>query len=158
MRHLFLANNTSYVLQHAASLLRGDKWVARCQGQVVQHMKGYVEASWAPVVTCLEATGTSKPTVKILAKFNSTLEKTCSHHARCKVPEPMLREALRKAVSEKVVCVYDAYLLKHPKLQKSAKYTAENLAALLSELFEGEDGGQIFLALLLTDHVQVIAN
>ncbi|XP_047095382.1 exocyst complex component EXO70B2-like [Lolium rigidum] len=75
MQHLFLANNTSYVLQHAASLLRGDKWVARCQGRVMQHMTDYIEASWAPVVACLEATGTGKPTVKILAKFNSTLEK-----------------------------------------------------------------------------------
>ncbi|KAM0917830.1 hypothetical protein ACQ4PT_009253 [Festuca glaucescens] len=142
MRHLFLANNTSYVLQHAASLLRGDKWVARCQGRVVQHMTGYVEASWAPVVACLEATGTGtgKPTVKILAKFNSALEKAYSGHARCKVPDPALREALRKAVSDKVVAVYDTYLLKHPKLQKSAKYTADSLAALLSELFEGEDG------------------
>jgi hypothetical protein len=136
MRHLFLANNTSFVLKHAAGILRGDEWAVRCQGRVVQHMTAYVEASWAPVVACLETTGT----VKILTKFNSTLEKVCSGHARCKVPDPTLREALRKAVSDKVVAAYDAYLIKHPKLQKSAKYTAESLAVLLSELFEGEDG------------------
>uniref|UniRef100_A0ACD5W2A8 Uncharacterized protein n=1 Tax=Avena sativa TaxID=4498 RepID=A0ACD5W2A8_AVESA len=140
MRHLFLANNTSFVLEHAAGLVRGDdEWAVRWEGRVVQHMAGYVEASWSPVVACLEA---AAGTAKILARFNSTLEKVCSGHARCKVPDPALREALRKAVSDKVVSVYEAYLLKYPKLQKSARYTAECLAGLLSELFEGEDGDQ----------------
>ena len=76
MRHLFLANNTGFVLKHAASLLAGGEWAARRQGRVVQHMAGYVEASWAPVVACLCLDGTcaGKPTAKILAKFNSKLE------------------------------------------------------------------------------------
>lgn len=42
-------------------------------------------------------------------------------------------------MSDKVVAFYDAYLLKHPKHQKTARYTAKRLAGLLSEWFEGED-------------------
>lgn len=42
MQRLFLANNTSFVLKHAASLLSRDKWAAQHQGLVVQHMTGRV--------------------------------------------------------------------------------------------------------------------
>ncbi|KAM3188973.1 hypothetical protein ACQJBY_067740 [Aegilops geniculata] len=134
--HLFHANNTDFVLKHA-DVLEGDDWTEWRQSRVEQHVTGYVEASWAPVVACLEAAGAG---VKILAKFNSALEKVYSGHLCREVTDPALRAELRKAVSDRVVGAYDAYLFKHPKLRNSARYTAESLAELLSDLFEGEAG------------------
>lgn len=40
-------------------------------------------------------------------------------------------------MKEKVVGAYGAWLLKHPKLERSARYTVESLEGFLSELFEG---------------------
>jgi hypothetical protein len=37
-----------------------------------------------------------------------------------------------------VVPAYSAFLQKHPKLGKSARYTADDVAESLSELFEGD--------------------
>uniref|UniRef100_A0ACD5UIF8 Uncharacterized protein n=1 Tax=Avena sativa TaxID=4498 RepID=A0ACD5UIF8_AVESA len=132
--HLFQANNTGFVLKHA-DVLEGDDWAGWRQSRVERHVRGYVQASWAPVVACLKSG--RKADVKILGKFNSALEKAYSGHARCEVPDPALRAALRKAVSDEVVVAYDAYLLRHHRLRKSARYTTESLAGLLSELFEG---------------------
>ncbi|KAM3209266.1 hypothetical protein ACQJBY_063757 [Aegilops geniculata] len=136
LRHLFLANNTSFVLKRAGALGGDEEWAACRRSRVEQHVAGYVEASWAPVVACLEA---GKPATKALAKFNAALEKAYSGHVRCEVADPELRAALRKAVSEKIVGAYGAYLLEHSKLGKSARYTPDSLAGLVSELFEGED-------------------
>lgn len=75
---------------------------------------------------------------KALAKFNAAFRKAHGSQACCKVPDPALRTALRKAVSGMVVPAYTALLKKHPKLEKSARYTAGDLAESLSEMFEGE--------------------
>uniref|UniRef100_A0ACD5T8I1 Uncharacterized protein n=1 Tax=Avena sativa TaxID=4498 RepID=A0ACD5T8I1_AVESA len=131
--HLFQANNTGFVLKHA-DVLEGDDWAGWRQSRVERHVRGYVQASWAPVVACLKS---GKGDVKILGKFNSALEKAYSGHARCEVPDPALRAELRKAVSDEVVAAYEAYLLSHPRLRKFARYTTHSLAGLLSELFEG---------------------
>lgn len=136
LRHLFLANNTSFVLKRAGALGGDDEWAACRRIRVEQHVAGYVEASWAPVVACLEA---GKPATKALAKFNDALEKAYNGHVRCEVSDPELRAALRKAVSEKIVGAYGAWLIEHPKLGKSGRYTPDSLAGLVSELFEGED-------------------
>lgn len=140
LRHLFLANNTSFVLKRAGAIGGDDEWAACRRSRVEQHVAGYVEASWAPVVACLEA---GKPATKALAKFNAALDKAYSGHVRCEVSDPELRAALRKAVSENVVGAYGAYLLEHPKLGRSARHTPDTLAGLVSDLFEGEDASAI---------------
>ncbi|XBI08821.1 hypothetical protein VPH35_136497 [Triticum aestivum] len=136
LRHLFLANNTSFVLKRVGAIGGDDEWAACRQSRVEQHVAGYAEASWALVVACLEA---GKPATKVLAKFNAALEKAYSSHVHYEVSDPELRAALWKAVSEKVVGAYGAYLLEHPKLVKSGRYTLDSLASLVSDLFKGED-------------------
>ena len=144
-RHLFLANNTSFVLSRAAdagvaSLLGGD-WAARRRGRLEQHAASYLEASWGPAVACLEAAagGGGKP-ARALAKFNAAFEEARGSQAGREVPDPAFRAALREAVSEMVVPAYRAFLEKHPKLGKSVRYTAADVAQSLSELFEGDTG------------------
>ncbi|CAL4946068.1 unnamed protein product [Urochloa decumbens] len=142
-RHLFLANNVGFVLSRAADAgvasLLGDEWVARRRSRLEQHAVCYVRASWGPVVACLEtaAVGGGKP-ARALAKFNAAFEKAHAGNVCSEVPDPALRAALRKAVSEMVVPAYSAFLQKHPRLGKSVRCTADDLAESLSELFEGD--------------------
>ncbi|CAD6228640.1 unnamed protein product [Miscanthus lutarioriparius] len=140
-QHLFLANNTGFVLNRAADAdlasLLGDDWAARRRSRLEQHTASYLRASWGPVVACLEETtvrGSGKP-AKALAKFNAAFEKM---HVSEVVPDPALRAALRKAVSDMVVPVYGAFLQEHLNLGKSVKYTANDVAQSLSGLFEGD--------------------
>ncbi|CAL4972587.1 unnamed protein product [Urochloa decumbens] len=141
--HLSLANNAGFVLNRAADAgvasLLGDEWAARRRRRVEEHAASYVRASWGPVVACLEtaAVGGGKP-ARALAKFNAAFEKEHGSEVCREVPDPALRADLRKAVSEMVVPAYSAFLQKHPRLGKSAMYTADDLAESLSELFEGD--------------------
>ncbi|RCV28640.1 hypothetical protein SETIT_5G419400v2 [Setaria italica] len=149
-RHLFLANNTDFVLNRAADAgvasLLGDEWAARRRSRLEQHAASYIQASWGPVVACLETAavgGRGKP-AKALAKFNAAFEKAHGSQVCREVPDPALRAAMRLAVKETVVTAYSAFLQKHPRLGKSVRYTADDLVESLSELFEGDaaDGGK----------------
>lgn len=134
--HLFHANNANFVLQSCKPLL-GDEWAAARESVVERHVAGYAEACWAPVVACLEPAG-RKPAAKVVAKFSAAFDRAYESQARCEVRDPALRDALRRAVSDKVVTAYGVYLKTHPKLEKKLRYTAGELGERLSELFEGE--------------------
>ena len=79
-----------------------------------------------------------KPAAKVVAKFSAAFDRAYESQARCEVRDPALRDALRRAVSDKVVTAYGVYLKTHPKLEKKLRYTAGELGERLSELFEGE--------------------
>lgn len=137
--HLFLANNISFVLNRVADAdvesVLGDEWVARRRGQLEQLVASYVEVAWGPVVACLDTSG--KP-ASPLSKF-SVLFKEVQRSQVCReVPDPALRAALRKAVSGVVVPAYSTFVQKHPKIEKWFNYTVDDMAELLSQLFEGE--------------------
>ncbi|TVU36141.1 hypothetical protein EJB05_18058, partial [Eragrostis curvula] len=136
--HLFLANNVSYVLNRAADAdvlsLLGDEWAARRRSRLERHAASYVEASWGAVVACLKTGGAAKG----LAKFNAAFKIAHDNQVFREVPDPALRAALRKSVSEMVVPAYSAFVRKHPKFEKYVRYTADGLAQSLSDLFEGE--------------------
>ncbi|OEL33643.1 Exocyst complex component EXO70A1 [Dichanthelium oligosanthes] len=145
-RHLFLANNVGFILDRAADAgdvasLLGEAWAARRRSRLAQHVASYVNSSWGPAVALLETpvSGRGKP-AKILAEFNAAFTRTRDSEVCREVPGPALRAALRNAVSEVVVPAYCAFLQKHPKLGKSVRHTADDLAESLSELFEGEAG------------------
>ncbi|XP_062207822.1 exocyst complex component EXO70A1-like [Phragmites australis] len=139
-RHLFLANNISFVLNRASDVasLFGDQWAARRRSWLEQHVASYVGSSWGPVVARLETPLGSSGKQKALAKFNAAFKRAHGSQVCREVPDPALRAALRKAASEMVVPAYTAFLQKNPKLGRSVRYTADNLAESLSELFEGE--------------------
>ena len=143
-RHLFLANNMSFILNRAADAgdvasLLGGAWAARRLGRLAQHVASYAESSWGPAVALLEtpACGRGKP-AKILAEFDAAFTRARDSEVCRQVPDPALRAALRNAVSEMVVPAYCAFLQRHPKLGSSVRYTADDVAECLSELFEGE--------------------
>ncbi|XP_066310521.1 exocyst complex component EXO70A1-like [Miscanthus floridulus] len=150
-RHLFLANNISFVLSRVADTegvasLLGGAWAARRRIRIEQHVASYSASSWGPVVALLDmpVCGRGKP-AKILAEFNAAFTRMRDSEVCREVPDPVLRAVLRNAVSDMVVPAYCAFLQKQPKLGKSVRYTADDLADSLSELFEGEatDGRKI---------------
>ncbi|CAO2196542.1 unnamed protein product [Urochloa humidicola] len=151
-RHLFLANNVGFVLSRAGdggggddvTSLLGDAWAARRRGRLARHVASYAKASWGPAVAILETPpvcGRGARPAKILAEFNAAFTRARDSEVRRVVPDPALRAALRNAVSEMVVSAYCAFLQKHPMLGTSVRYTADDLAESLSELFEGESRG-----------------
>lgn len=150
-RHLFLANNISFVLSRVAdndgvASLLGDAWAARRRSRVEQHVASYAASSWGPVVALLDTTACGRgKSAKVLAEFNAAFNRSRDSEMCREVPDPVLRAVLRNAVSEMVVPAYCSFLQKQPKLGKSARYTADDLVELLSELFEGEstDGMKI---------------
>ncbi|CAL4946064.1 unnamed protein product [Urochloa decumbens] len=152
-RHLFLANNVAFVLSRAADAgggdmasLLGDAWAARRRGRLARHVASYAEASWGPVVAILETPpvrgGRGARPAKILEEFDAAFARTRDSEACREVPDPAVRVALRNAVSEMVVPAYCALLQKHPRLGTSVRYTADDVAESLSELFEGSDSGK----------------
>nr|CAB3475151.1 unnamed protein product [Digitaria exilis] len=149
-RHLFLANNVGFILSRAADAgggvasLLGDAWASRRHGRLAQHVASYVESCWGPAVGLLETPpvcGRGKP-AKILAEFNAAFARARDSEVCREVPDPALRAALRNAVSEMVVPAYCSFLQKHPKLGTCVRYTADDVAESLSELFEGEAAGK----------------
>ncbi|WVZ67757.1 hypothetical protein U9M48_016797 [Paspalum notatum var. saurae] len=145
-RHLFLANNVSFILNRAADAgdvasLLGAAWAAVRRSRLERHVASYVESSWGPIAAVLETPvcGRGKP-AKILAEFKAAFTKARDSEACREVADPKLRAALRNAVTEMVVPAYCAFLQKHPRLGESVRYT-DDLAESLSELFEGEAAG-----------------
>lgn len=143
-RHLFLANNISFVLSRVAdadgvAAMLGAAFAARRRSRLEQHLASYAASSWGPVVALLDTPvcGRGKP-AKILAEFNAAFTRTRDSEVCREVPDPVLRAVLRHALSDMVVPAYCAFLQKQPKLWKSVRYTADDLAESLSELFEGE--------------------
>ena len=75
-----------------------------------------------------------------LAKFESAFQKTYAAQKFWKVPNPQLRDELRRTIIERVVSGYRCYLEKHPKLEKQVRGGSSSpdvLEEMLGELFEG---------------------
>lgn len=75
-----------------------------------------------------------------LATFESTLQKTYKAQKFWKVPDPLLRCALRRTIIEEVIWNYNYYMQEHPGVAEqvgSGSSTHCNLEEMLGELFEG---------------------
>ena len=86
-----------------------------------KHMNNYLDVSWGHVLSCIPKLIFHGPlqrwkNTSSLAKFESAFHKTYQAQKFWKVPEPQLRDALRKAITERVVSSYRDYLKEHPEL------------------------------------------
>jgi hypothetical protein len=144
LRQIFMLNNTSAVVRRAVrsdlSMFLPPGWVLAREERMEGYIKGYLEVSWAPVMSRL---GGKPGALNLLRRrnplsaFYSALENVCSMQGGWKVPSPALRSALRRTVSENVVPSYRRYLDQHPEVEVPAGRTVEDLEHQLSELFEG---------------------
>lgn len=108
-------------------------------------MDGYLDASWGHVVSCIpksRSPGLIRRWINTpsLAKFESAFQETYQAQKFWKVPDPRLRDVLRRAIIERVIPGYRNYLKEHPRLEKHASdgsSSPEALEEMLGELFEG---------------------
>ena len=108
-------------------------------------MDGYLDASWGHVVSCIpksRSPGLIRGWIntRSLAKFESAFHETYQAQKLWKVPDPRLRDVLRRAIIERVIPGYRDYLKEHPLLEKQASdgsSSPEVLEEMLAELFEG---------------------
>ncbi|TVU12304.1 hypothetical protein EJB05_45941, partial [Eragrostis curvula] len=146
LRQVFMLNNTCAIVLHAVGsdlkLFLPPEWVHDHEERMEGCIKGYIAASWAPVVSRLDG-GRARTSIigsghqNRLKTFCSALENACSAQRCWKVPNPVLRGVLRRNVSEKVVPVYRRFLEDHPEVQVDTGLAAEELEQQLLDLFEG---------------------
>ncbi|OEL21526.1 hypothetical protein BAE44_0017456 [Dichanthelium oligosanthes] len=144
LRQVFMLNNTHAITGRAvgSDLQRflPSEWLRVREERMEDHIKGYMDASWAPVLSRLDCGGRAKQPARRrspLSAFYAAFEGECSAQRCWKVPSPALRGVLRKTVSEYVVPAYRRYLEDNPEVEAGPGRTVEELEQQLSELFEG---------------------
>lgn len=145
LRQIFMLNNTSALVRRAVrsdlSMFLPPGWVLAREERMEGYLKGYLEVSWAPVMSRL--LGGKPGALSVLRRrnplsaFYSALENVCGMQRCWKVPSPALRAVLRRTVSDSVVPAYRRYLADYPEVEVPAGRSAEDLEHQLSELFEG---------------------
>ena len=117
-----------------------------CSDQSLRkYMDSYLDVSWGHVLSCIPKSRFPGPihrwiNTSSLVKFESAFHKTYQTQKLWKVPDPELRDALRMAITERVISGYRDYLEEHPELGKHVgcqSSSPEVLEGMLGELFEG---------------------
>ncbi|KAF7012023.1 hypothetical protein CFC21_026261, partial [Triticum aestivum] len=127
LRYLFLLNNSYFIATR--DIVHGDS--EHHQGleltlEYKNHMDSYLDVSWAHVISSVSKPNPSGPlrrwltNTSSLAKFESAFHKTYHAQKFWKVPDPRLRDALRRAIIERVISSYNDHLKKHPELAEHA--------------------------------------
>lgn len=155
LRYLFLLNNSYFVVQVLSKpsvSLNPDLWsrhhlTLKLAPECKKHMDSYLDVSWGHVLSYIPKSrfpGPIQRWIKTspLSKFESAFQKTYQAQKFWKVPDPWLRDALRRAITERVVSGYCDYLGEHPELEKHVCFgresnSSEVLKEMLGELFEG---------------------
>ncbi|CAN6162645.1 unnamed protein product [Urochloa humidicola] len=136
LRFLFLLNNTYFTWQqlHPSSSVESHMPVLTCK--IDEHMQSYLQASWAPVMSCLhDPTPLCLGRYSPLAKFKLEFQKTSTTQMLWKVPDPELKRRLRKAIIDKVNSGFTKYLEDYNII--TPKVTPQELEETLQQLFEG---------------------
>ncbi|KAL6839957.1 hypothetical protein ACP4OV_029767 [Aristida adscensionis] len=151
LRGIFLLNNAHFIIQEVENsdtqLIVGPEWTRRRRHEFDQYMRNYMASSWEHATNCLTAAaspprkrrrpilGFLQPNPRPLDSFIASFNDICSSQMHWKVPNPVLRYALRASIRDHVIGAYRAYL------KQSVTGTAGDLEADLktkvSDLFEG---------------------
>ncbi|KAM0872471.1 hypothetical protein ACQ4PT_038713 [Festuca glaucescens] len=128
LRYLFLLNNSNFIANAFEPSLSPpldlELWSVRqrLKGDCEKYMDSYLDASWGHVISCILVF--SRPLIhrwsntSLLANFESVFHKTYQAQKFWKVPEPHLRNSLRKDIAKRVISVYRDCLEENPELQK----------------------------------------
>ena len=153
---LFLMNNSHFILQEVKQsdvrLIVGSRWIGKRQDRFKKHMKGYLSASWGPVISNLETAKSTSPSKSLrtnvfsflhssptpVQNFSWSFDETCQTQMSWKVPSPVLREELRGEILAFLTGAYHAHL---ERVKKSVKGHAADFKlewkSKINELFEG---------------------
>uniref|UniRef100_A0A452XG77 Exocyst subunit Exo70 family protein n=2 Tax=Aegilops tauschii subsp. strangulata TaxID=200361 RepID=A0A452XG77_AEGTS len=163
LRYLFLLNNSHFVMQECDSFFSFDTmllvWPERlatlCEptselapdltSECNRYMASYLDASWGHVLSSIPRSHFPGPIhrwiyTSSLTKFESAFHQTCQAQKFWKVPDPGLRDVLRRVITERVISSYRDYLKEHPELAEHVNRGSTSpdvLEGLLGELFQG---------------------
>lgn len=148
LRYLFLLNNSYFVANVVSeSSFIDELWDLQLEltPECNKYMDSYIDVSWGHVLSCIPKSGFPGPiqrwiNTSSVAKFESAFHKTYQTQKLWKVPDPELRDALRMAITERVISGYRDYLGVHLLLEKHIvpeNSRPEVLEGMLGELFEG---------------------
>ncbi|KAF8691413.1 hypothetical protein HU200_040552 [Digitaria exilis] len=144
LRFMFLMNNL-YVMQqllrHSASEFVLESHMQILTNKIDDYMRDYLEASWAPVLSCLYCTapprlGRDSP----FDKFKKEFQKTYSTQKLWPVRNPELRKKLRNTITDKVISGMTKYLVDNTTtIRQRVELTVEveEMEKMLQEIFEG---------------------
>jgi hypothetical protein len=137
LRLLFLINNTHFIQQQLHPLFRIKHNIAVLTPKIEGYIQQYLQASWAPVMSCLYSHTPPRWFRKnsALPKFDLEFQKTYSAQKLWKVPDPELRTRLRKAIVEKVTAGLTGFL--EVNNVTSPGVSTQERERMLLELFEG---------------------
>ncbi|CAL4982378.1 unnamed protein product [Urochloa decumbens] len=136
LRFLFLINNTHFIWQHLHQMFPKDLHMAVLAPDIDGYIRKYLQVSWEPVLSCLyNHTPRWFRKNSPLPKFELEFQKTYTAQKHWKVPDPMLRTRLRKAIVEKVVSGFTKYLEDNNVTNPGV--TPQEREKMLLELFEG---------------------
>lgn len=152
---VFLMNNGRYIVQKVkdselGSVL-GEDWIRKHSVKNRQYLGNYLKSSWSKVVGALKMdSGTIAPAVmkEKLQSFNMQFEEICQTQSTWVIFEHQLREEARISVAKILLPAYQKFIGRYQSLPELAKrtdrylkYTAEDMEARITELFEGGGGG-----------------
>lgn len=153
---VFLMNNGRYIVQKVkdselGSLL-GDDWIRKHSVKSRQYLGNYLKSSWSKVVGVLKTdSGSLAPSAATmkekLKSFNLQFEEICKTQSTWVIFEHQLREEARISVAKILIPAYQNFIARYQSLPELAKrtdrhlkYTAEDVEARITELFEGGSG------------------
>jgi len=139
LRFLFLLNNSSFIADKFPDSPHFFKsYKVQLAGKVEGYMERYIQVSWVPVLSCL-----INPTPSCLgkncsplSKFEFEFQKIYTTQKLWKVPNPRVRNRLRRAIIHKIIPAYTRYLADDYG-NDPRKFSPSNLEEMLQELFEG---------------------
>lgn len=142
LQHIFLMNNIHYMVKKVKDsdlrLFFGDEWIRKHIGKFQQHATSYVRATWCSVISILRDDG--KTSLKERCRrFSTAFEEIYKNQTRWCIPDLQLREDLQISTSQKVIPAYRNFLGNNNSnvSDKHVKYTTDDLAELLLDLFVG---------------------
>ncbi|CAN6181598.1 unnamed protein product [Urochloa humidicola] len=111
---LFLINNLYYLMEQLGPTSCLNFNISVLTSKIENYIKYYLQVSWAPVLLCLHISHTTTPLrlrryCSPLPKFDSEFLKIYEVQKFWKVPDPRVREILRRAVTEKVISGFTEY-------------------------------------------------
>ncbi|CAN6200454.1 unnamed protein product [Urochloa humidicola] len=140
LRFLFLINNSYFMLQQLHtiwSVWRLGFPMLDLTRRIDDYINGYIQVSWVPVFKCLHEPATPRCFTRRspFTEFESRFHKTYAAQKLWKVPNPVMRKRMRKAIIKKVIPVFAQFL--DNSIRSTGVCTPRKLEKMLGELFEG---------------------
>jgi len=136
---LFLINNLYYLIEQLRPMNFVNFIIPVFTQKINNYIEYYLQVSWSPLLLCLKiAPRRLRRYCSPMPKFDSEFLKTYEVQKFWKVPDPDIREVLRRAITEKVTSGLTQYLGDSDTVRiTGSTFTLQELEEMLQELFEG---------------------